>query len=319
MNKQELKNLPRLHGQINTCIDDNLEMICVGLNRLYSLSFYDLWDFKYNKREDKISQRIYLFDEVNKKNIKKYNGIVLEDKQFQKWEDTLKEIVKNLDLDNPVMIHMYRRLFPWDMYYNMSNVPDFFTHKAMAIDIDSKTILVTDGYCNKFNEYIEIEKCKQMANNKLTIMKIIDIKDIDLKQYFKEFKKNQINKKDIFKNIEKFAKDVTEENFIKELEEAQGSLYKYSHMYNSITKIIRSRKKIKRLLKEIGIKLNNEKIVNLSNDFDQTIMNWEYVNSLFVKYTLTFRIEDLQKSEKYLLKIKQIEEELLNKLERIEV
>lgn len=82
MNKQDLLTLPQLHKEINTCIDDNLNMICEKLKRMYSLSFYDIWDFKFNENEQEISKKIYLSNEINYENIQEFNGLRLEDIQF---------------------------------------------------------------------------------------------------------------------------------------------------------------------------------------------------------------------------------------------
>ena len=194
MNRKDLLTLPQFHKEINTCIDDNLDMICEKLERCYSLSFYDIWDFKFNESENEVSKKIYLSNEINYKNIQRFIGIKLEDYQFCVWKDTLSEIRKSLFENNPIMIHMYRRLFPWDVNYLKENVPDFFTHKAMAIDIDNNNILFTDGFCNKYNEHLSIKQCEICSTNRLTKIIIEDIKHIDFKSFFYEFKTNQLKK-----------------------------------------------------------------------------------------------------------------------------
>ena len=319
MNKQELLTLPLIHKEINTCTDDNLNTICEKLKRTYSLSFFDVWDFYFDENEKEVQKNIYLPNEINYENVLKFNGLRLEDMQFSVWEDMLKEIKENLSKNIPIMLHMYRKLFPWDINYMKDNVPDFFTHKAMAIDINENSILFIDGFCNKNNEYLSIEECKQCATNKLTKIIIQEKNEIDVKEYFNNFKNNQYTKKHIFKNIEKFAEEIQKEDIYQELSLYTGDLYKYSPMYNSLNKITRSRKKVKQLLKDIGESLNNMHISNLSNEFDKTISRWEYINSIFIKYAITLNKQNLQKATKYLLEIIEIEKNLKTILEGIDI
>ena len=217
------------------------------------------------------------------------------------------------------MIHMFRRLFPWDVNYMKENVPDFFVHKAMAIDINEKDILFTDGYCNKFNEYLSIEQCEKSTTNKLTKIIIENSIDVDLKEFFKDFKNNQKNKQYIFKNIEKFSIELQKEKIIEQMNKYKGDIYMYSPMNNSLNKITRSRKKIKKLLEDLGKNLSNNKILELSKEFDKSIIYWEYVNLLFEKYSLTLNKSNLEKCSKYLIEIVEIEKYLYKKLEGIDV
>lgn len=99
----------------------------------------------------------------------------------------------------------------------------------------------------------------------------------------------------------------------------KGDIYMYSPMNNSLNKITRSRKKIKKLLEDLGKNLSNNKILELSKEFDKSIIYWEYVNLLFEKYSLTLNKSNLEKCSKYLIEIVEIEKYLYKKLEGIDV
>lgn len=319
MRKEELLNLPHLHKTINSCIDDNLETLCEKLNRIYHFSFIDLWNFYFDEKEEEISKKIYLKDEINKKNLEKYCGIRLEDIEVNNFDEIVYETKKELEKGNPIMIHMYRRLFPWDINYEKENVPDFFTHKAMVIGIDEDNFLFADGFCNKFNEYLSFDTCRKSVNNKLTKIAINEDFQADIKKFFYEFKENQKNNYYMFNNLAKFSELLNTIEKISELEGYNEDLYMYSRMYNSINKIIRSRKKVKALFKTLGNLLENEKLNNISNQFDRDILNWEYINFLFTKYTKSFDSKYLKKASKYIDEIKMIEIDLYNQLERVEI
>lgn len=319
MEKNELLTLPHIHKEINTCIDDNLEMICEKLNRIYTLSFIDLWNFNFDNSKEEIAKKIYLEDEVNTKNIQKYCGIILKDIQFNNFEETFNEIKKELQNNNPIMMHMYRRLFPWDINYLQENVPNFFTHKAMAIDIMDTKILFTDGYCNKFNKFLSISTCKKASTNKITKIHIIKNENLDIKQFFSEFKRNQENHLNMFYDLKNFSDYLRKIKLIKEIDNYKRDLYKYSPIYNSLNKIVRSRKKIKHLINTLGILLKSDTLIMLSKDFEKTISYWEYINFRFTKYAQNFDRKNLTISSKYIEEIIKEEKILYNRLRKVEV
>ena len=319
MLKEEMLNLPHIHREINSCIDDNLDMICEKLKRIYHFSFINLWNFYFDDNKEELSQKIYLKDEINKKNLEKYCGIVLEDIKVNNFDELIKEVRNELEKENPIMIHMYRRLFPWDVNYMKKNVPDFFTHKAMAIGIDDEKILFTDGFCNKFNEYLPLNICKKSANNKLTKINIKNEFQEDINEFFFEFKENQKANYCMFENLEKFSNLLEKIENISELESYNENLYMYSHLYNSINKIVRSRKKVKALFETLGKLLNNENLNKISYQFDKDISNWEYINFLFTRYTINFDSKYLKKASKYINEIKKLEIDLYNQLESVKI
>ena len=51
-------NLPHIHREINSCIDDNLDMICEKLKRIYHFSFINLWNFYFDDNKEELSQKI---------------------------------------------------------------------------------------------------------------------------------------------------------------------------------------------------------------------------------------------------------------------
>lgn len=319
MNKDDLLSLPFIHKSINSCIDDNLEMLCLKLNRIYQLSFFNSWEFYFDETQKEISDKIYFKDELNEQDLKKYCGIQLENLEVDNFKETLQIVNEELIEGNPIMIHFYRKLFPWDMYYQKENVPNFFTHKAMAIDIDMDKILFTDGFCNKFNEYLSMEICRISANNKLTKIHIKELDRVDIKEFFNEFKQNQINKKEIFNNLEKFSNLLFEIKEIRELKNYNSDTYRYSRMCNSINKLIRSRKKVKELFMVLGEKLENETLKEISHNFEKNLLEWDYVNLLFTRYTMNFEVKYLRRAARCVEKIKKIEIDLYNQLEGAEL
>lgn len=317
MLKKDLLELPRFHKAINTCMDDNLDMICEKLNRVYALSFYKLWRFDFNGEEE-FSQKIYLKDEINQEDLEKYCGIKIQHIQYENFDDVMATTIEELKNNNPIVLHMYRKKFPWDVNYKKENVPDFFVHKAMAIDINGKDILFTDGYCNKFNEYLSIETCKNSATNKITKVKVKEEFNIDINSYFKEYI-GQLESSKMFENLKRFSEYLRQTKEIEELTQINDETYQYSHMNNSITKLTRSRMKTKELIKCLGEILKNEELQNLSKEFDKSIMYWEYINQLFLKYTIDSKLEELSKIANYIDKIIDIEKNIYIKLKGVDL
>ena len=317
MLKQDILELPHIHKKINTCMDDNLDMICEKLNRIYTLSFYNLWRFDIKENEKNISEKIYLQNEIDKENLDKFCGIKIKDIQYNNFEEAIQKTKDELDNNNPIILHMYRKYFPWDVNYKKENVPDFFVHKAMAIDINGNDILFTDGYCNRFNEYLSIEICKKSMTNKITKIKIVENKEINIKEYFHQYIKN-LEEREIFEKLEKFSKCLKETESLIELENINIELYQFSKINNSLNKLTRTRMKTKELIKKIGMLLKNEEIQNVSQKFDKSIMYWEYINNLFFKYTRNYEKKYLLSVSNSIYKIIDIEKDIYKSLKRID-
>lgn len=317
MQKEELLNLPHIHKEINTCTDDNLNMICEKLNRIYELSYIHLWDFYFDNNQKELSQKIYIKKEIDDNILEKYCGIIINEQHLKNFEEVLEETKKETLKNNPIMLHMYRKLFPWDINYMQEKVPDYFIHKAMAIDINEKEILFTDGYCNKFNEYLSIDICKKSCNNKITKIQIKEKIDVNIIQVFEDFK--QRRNTSMFENLEKFSSFLININEIEELKKYKKELYKYSPMFNSINKITRSRKKTQKLIQMLGNELKNGKLTILSKEFDKSISYWEYINLQFARYAIDFNKKTLDKISRYINEIIKIEKDLYNKLKEIDI
>jgi len=161
--------------------------------------------------------------------------------------------------------------------------------------------------------------CRASSNNKITQIHIKEMKTIIIKDFFCEFQQNQGNKKYMFENLEKFSTLLSMTKEITELKAYNSDTYKYSRICNSINKIIRSRRKVKELFILLSEELKCEELKQFGYGFDKALLEWEYVNLLFTRYTMNFDLKYLRKASKSIEKIKNLEIDLYNQLERVEI
>lgn len=314
-----LLTLPFFHDEINTCIDDNIAGLCMNQNLEYLFSFIREWKFAFDKNLEKVSDMIYINNELEKDVIEKYCGMILEDIKFNSFDELMRHATLKINNNQPSMLHVYRRSFPWDKYYLRNGVPDSFIHKALIIGIEKDRILFTDSFCDKINEYLDKSICENSSNGLLTTIEFIDdfsnLNDEEMFYIFQEYLKTQEN---MFEDIRNFAKEVNNNKEIELEFEPYGDMFEFSPLYNSLNKILRLRKKTKKLLTYFYNKSLNNDIKETINLFNEIVKKWDIVNSLFTKSAINIKYFSRETISKIIDEVASIEEEAYKKVISIE-
>ncbi|BCN28795.1 hypothetical protein [Anaeromicropila herbilytica] len=296
--KNKLLDLVPIHFDHNDCLEDQLISVIgwfledIPRDQLI-WHLCETWKFSFRENKNQctslgkaLSSNVFNEYEV----YQKYYGIDISSHTNATFDTFIMEAKKELSLGKPVVLIQKSYWIPWDPNYNVNKE---YTHAYIVLDIDfeEKRFLASDGLYTQKNVPIDFENVRQGFTGEYITFEKINHSSFDnntKNTWMNEIKTMIDNlhledEKNIFNHMNVFADRVqTTESLI--YENRMGSTnFVSSDLYNALSVVINSRKKLARFMKYLESKNDIKQFSDFTVRFDFAATKWYDIQHKFLK------------------------------------
>ncbi|MHB8062805.1 MAG: cysteine peptidase family C39 domain-containing protein [Ruminiclostridium sp.] len=292
-----------IHFDYNDCLDDQLISVINYFrkdiqsdNLIWHLC--GTWDFSFKSYIHNMTLGKVLnsnhYNEYN--SYKKYYGVELSFHRNKTFNQFIGEATGELLLNKPVVLFQKSFWIPWDANYHVNQE---YTHAyiIVGIDEDNETIIASDGYYLKQEVLIKYEEVKNGFVGEYITFNYIDQNSSIFKgltswkealhQMLANVSKKDSQHDSMFIQMKTFAKTFKLLEDIKSENSVGSTNFVASDLYNALTSIVNSRKKIARFMKYLETKLDINQFSAFSVKFDLAATNWYRIQHMMLKSSIS--------------------------------
>lgn len=292
-------DLDPIHFEHNDCLEDQLISVIGWFRKDIPIDHLiwhlcEVWNFTFKESKNQKTSlgRALVSDAFTEYEVyKKYYGVAVNLHTIETLDDFIEVAKKELSMDRPVVIIQKSYWIPWDPNFKINKE---YTHAYIVLDIDleQKRMIAADGLYMQKNVSIPFENVRKgftgeyytfhLEDNAVTLKEGSETWRNSLKPMLEKVHVEN-NQDSMFHHMNEFADRVELLNELSLENQAGSTDFVTSDLYNALSTIINSRKKIARFMKYLEGRNNIKRFSDFVVLFDLAATKWYDIQHKFLK------------------------------------